>query len=142
VLLIGMVLLAVPFLARRRGTARHGIGPGGRLLDGHQRAPRVLAGLGRRGHDRLRGRHRRRLHRRHLVDDGRVRPVGAGGGDLRRPGQRAGALVGGLLVGLVEAMAGFYLGGEYKLLATFIVLVLVLMVRPYGLFGTHEIERL
>ncbi|MET0542109.1 MAG: hypothetical protein ABWZ88_10170, partial [Variovorax sp.] len=44
--------------------------------------------------------------------------------------------------GLVEALAGAFLGGEYKLLATFIVLVLVLMVRPYGLFGTHEIERL
>jgi branched-chain amino acid transport system permease protein len=34
------------------------------------------------------------------------------------------------------------MGGEYKLLATFIVLVVVLMVRPYGLFGTREIERL
>ncbi|MET3915399.1 branched-chain amino acid transport system permease protein [Variovorax sp. OAS795] len=53
-----------------------------------------------------------------------------------------GALVGGLFIGLVEALAGSYLGGEYKLLATFIVLVLVLMVRPYGLFGTREIERL
>ena len=53
-----------------------------------------------------------------------------------------GALVGGLFIGLVEALAGSYLGGEYKLLATFIVLVAVLLVRPYGLFGTHEIERL
>ncbi len=53
-----------------------------------------------------------------------------------------GALVGGLFIGLVEALAGSYLGGEYKQLATFILLVLVLMVRPYGLFGTHEIERL
>ena len=53
-----------------------------------------------------------------------------------------GALVGGLLIGLIEALAGAYLGGEYKLLATFIVLVFVLMIRPYGLFGTHEIERL
>ncbi len=53
-----------------------------------------------------------------------------------------GALVGGLLIGLIEALAGSYLGGEYKLLATFIVLVIVLMIRPYGLFGTHEIERL
>lgn len=53
-----------------------------------------------------------------------------------------GALVGGLLVGLVEALAGTYLGGEYKLVATFIVLVVVLLVRPYGLFGTREIERL
>ncbi|MCA0324219.1 MAG: branched-chain amino acid ABC transporter permease [Proteobacteria bacterium] len=53
-----------------------------------------------------------------------------------------GALIGGLFIGLVEALAGAYLGGEYKLLATFIVLVAVLLVRPYGLFGTHEIERL
>ena len=53
-----------------------------------------------------------------------------------------GALVAGLMIGLIEALAGAYLGGEYKLLATFIVLVAVLMVRPYGLFGTQEIERL
>ncbi len=53
-----------------------------------------------------------------------------------------GALVGGLFIGLLEALAGIYLGGEYKLLVTFIVLVVVLMIRPYGLFGTHEIERL
>jgi branched-chain amino acid transport system permease protein len=54
----------------------------------------------------------------------------------------AGALFGGLLIGLIEALAGSFLGGEYKLLATFGLLVLILMVRPYGLFGTHEIERL
>jgi branched-chain amino acid transport system permease protein len=54
----------------------------------------------------------------------------------------AGALVGGIFIGLLEAWAGAYLGGEYKLLATFVVLVVVLMLRPYGLFGTREIERL
>jgi branched-chain amino acid transport system permease protein len=53
-----------------------------------------------------------------------------------------GALVGGLLVGLVEAWAGAYLGGEFKVIATFSLLLLVLIVRPYGLFGTHDIERL
>ena len=53
-----------------------------------------------------------------------------------------GALVGGVVVGVMESLTGFYVGGEYKLLATFSLLVLVLMVRPYGLFGTHEIERL
>lgn len=54
----------------------------------------------------------------------------------------AGALVGGLFIGLVEALAGAYLGGEFKVLSTFVLLVVVLMVRPYGLFGTREIERL
>jgi branched-chain amino acid transport system permease protein len=53
-----------------------------------------------------------------------------------------GALVGGVIVGIVESMTGFYVGGEYKLLATFSLLLLVLLVRPYGLFGTHEVERL
>jgi branched-chain amino acid transport system permease protein len=54
----------------------------------------------------------------------------------------AGALVAGLFIGWLEAIAGTYLGGEYKLLATFSVLLLMLVVRPYGLFGTREIERL
>jgi branched-chain amino acid transport system permease protein len=53
-----------------------------------------------------------------------------------------GALVGGILIGLIEALAGTFLGGEYKLLATFGLLIVILMIRPYGLFGTHEIERL
>lgn len=53
-----------------------------------------------------------------------------------------GALLAGLLIGVLEALAGAYLGGEFKLLVTFMVLVAVLMVRPYGLFGTREIERL
>jgi branched-chain amino acid transport system permease protein len=132
----------VPLLARRRGAARHGQRPGSRLLGGHQRAARVLAVLGGVRHDGGHLRNHRRLDRRHLVEHGRVRPVGAGGRHRGRPGQRAGRLVGGLFIGLVEALAGAYLGGEYKLLATFIVLVGILMLRPYGLFGTHEIERL
>lgn len=53
-----------------------------------------------------------------------------------------GALVGGLLIGLVEALAGAFLGGEFKLVITFALLLVLLMLRPYGLFGTHEIERL
>ena len=54
----------------------------------------------------------------------------------------AGALFGGILIGMVEGLAGAYLGGEFKLLATFSLLVVVLMLRPHGLFGTPEIERL
>ncbi len=54
----------------------------------------------------------------------------------------AGALIAGLFIGVVEALAGTYLGGEYKLLITFGILVAMLMIRPYGLFGTVEIERL
>lgn len=53
-----------------------------------------------------------------------------------------GALIGGILIGLVEAWAGTFLGGEYKLVITFSILIAALMIRPYGLFGTVEIERL
>jgi branched-chain amino acid transport system permease protein len=53
-----------------------------------------------------------------------------------------GAFVGGLLIGVLEAFSGTFLGGEYKFLITFSVLIVVLMLRPYGLFGRHEIERL
>ena len=50
-----------------------------------------------------------------------------------------GALVGGLVVGVIESLAGFYLGGEYRLLATFSLLVVILLVRPYGLFGNIDL---
>lgn len=53
-----------------------------------------------------------------------------------------GALIGGLFIGWLETVAGFYFGGEYQLPATFVVLMLILIIKPYGLFGTHEIERL
>ncbi|TCT08782.1 amino acid/amide ABC transporter membrane protein 1 (HAAT family) [Tepidamorphus gemmatus] len=54
----------------------------------------------------------------------------------------AGALVGGLVIGLIESWAGTYLGGEYKIVTTFGLLIVTLLIRPYGLFGTAEIERL
>lgn len=52
-----------------------------------------------------------------------------------------GALFGGLLVGLAEALSGAYLGGEYAQITTFTLLLAVLLVRPHGLFGSEEIER-
>lgn len=58
----------------------------------------------------------------------------------------AGAVVGGFIVGLVENIAGGYLdsyvGGGVKDVAPFVVLVLILLIKPYGLFGKKEIERL
>jgi branched-chain amino acid transport system permease protein len=58
-----------------------------------------------------------------------------------------GALVGGIVMGILENLAGGYLdpllpGGGVKEVAPFIALVLILMVRPYGLFGTRDVERL
>ncbi|MDO5679958.1 MAG: branched-chain amino acid ABC transporter permease [Pelistega sp.] len=53
-----------------------------------------------------------------------------------------GALVAGMAIGLIESWASGYLGGEYKIVVTFLILIIVLMVKPYGLFGTRQIERL
>ena len=54
-----------------------------------------------------------------------------------------GAIVGGIIVGLLQSYAGGYLPPSLGLaeVAPFIVLVLILLVKPYGLFGTTRIER-
>lgn len=46
-----------------------------------------------------------------------------------------GGLAGGFTVGLVEEHAARYLGSEYSNLSVFVILLLVLMIRPTGLFG-------
>jgi branched-chain amino acid transport system permease protein len=57
----------------------------------------------------------------------------------------AGAIVGGILIGVLENLSGGYLdpifGGGVKEVAPFVVLVLILMLRPYGFFGKAVIER-
>lgn len=57
-----------------------------------------------------------------------------------------GAVLGGFIVGIVENLAGGYLDpyfhGGVKDVAPFVVLVLILLFKPYGLFGKKEIERL
>jgi branched-chain amino acid transport system permease protein len=50
-------------------------------------------------------------------------------------GSIPGAIVGGLVIGLVESFAGFYLPEGVKDIAAYIVVLLVLMVKPSGLFG-------
>lgn len=52
-----------------------------------------------------------------------------------------GGAFGGLVIGVVENMAGGYLGRGLKEIAGFVLIVVVLMVKPYGLFGQREIER-
>jgi branched-chain amino acid transport system permease protein len=57
-----------------------------------------------------------------------------------------GAVVGGLIVGIVENLtAGYldpYVGGGTKDFAPYILMILVLMIRPYGIFGRRLIERI
>ena len=53
----------------------------------------------------------------------------------------AGAIVGGVIVGLTEALSAQYISFEFSKSAVFLVMLLVLVVRPSGLFGTREISR-
>jgi branched-chain amino acid transport system permease protein len=50
-------------------------------------------------------------------------------------GSLPGAIVGGVLIGVVESLSGFYLPDGFKDTAAYIVVLLMLMVRPNGLFG-------
>ena len=56
-----------------------------------------------------------------------------------------GAIVAGLIIGLIESLAAGFLdpivGGGTKDLTPYVVMILVLMFKPYGLFGKSVIER-
>jgi branched-chain amino acid transport system permease protein len=56
-------------------------------------------------------------------------------------GSIPGAMLGGILVGLAETFAGGYLGGQWKDLTVFAILVVVLLVRPTGLLGARAIQK-
>ena len=56
-------------------------------------------------------------------------------------GSMPGAMLGGLIIGLIEAFWSSYLSAEYKDVATFSILILVLMFRPSGLLGRPEVEK-
>ncbi|MFC0629279.1 branched-chain amino acid ABC transporter permease [Kribbella deserti] len=60
-----------------------------------------------------------------------------------------GAVVAGLAIGVVEALVGSYggrvspiFGGDFFLVVPYLLMLAVLLVRPYGLFGTREVERI
>lgn len=59
-----------------------------------------------------------------------------------------GAVIGGLIIGIAEAAASVYLveyravlGNGFSAIIGYVIMLLVLLVRPYGLFGTEEIRR-
>jgi len=59
-----------------------------------------------------------------------------------------GAVIGGLAVGLVESLVATYqpdlapwLGQNFAVVSPYVLMLFVLLVRPYGLFGTPEVER-
>jgi branched-chain amino acid transport system permease protein len=50
-------------------------------------------------------------------------------------GSLPGALVGGLIIGVVESMSGFYLPEGFKDIAAYVVVLIMLVIKPNGLFG-------
>ena len=56
-----------------------------------------------------------------------------------------GAIVAGIILGILESVGSFYLdeivGGGSRDLIVAAVLILTVMIRPHGLFGRHDIER-
>ena len=56
-------------------------------------------------------------------------------------GNPAGAIAGGLVLGLVEAYSAGYLSSTYKDAVAFIVMIAVLLAMPGGLLGARTVER-
>jgi branched-chain amino acid transport system permease protein len=56
-------------------------------------------------------------------------------------GSIPGALVGGLIIGVVEMLAGFYLPEGFKDIAAYVVVLIMLAVKPTGLFGENLRKR-
>lgn len=52
-----------------------------------------------------------------------------------------GAVLGGLVVGLTEALSAQYISFEFSKSAVFLVMLVILVFRPSGLFGTRELSR-
>jgi branched-chain amino acid transport system permease protein len=50
-------------------------------------------------------------------------------------GSLPGAIVGGLTIGIVESLSGFYLPDGFKDTAAYVVVLIMLVVKPNGLFG-------
>jgi branched-chain amino acid transport system permease protein len=53
-----------------------------------------------------------------------------------------GAVVGGVVIGLLQSFAASYMGGQYTNVVTYSVLLVVLLVFPSGFFGTKDVTRL
>ena len=57
-------------------------------------------------------------------------------------GNIPGAMVGGMLLGLIEALGAGYISGQWKDVIAYAVLILILMVRPTGILGERTAEKL
>ena len=66
---------------------------------------------------------------------------GAGLGVVELTVALPGAMIGGVLIGLIEVLFAAYFSSEYKDVAAFSMLIIVLIFMPQGLLGRPEIEK-
>ena len=59
-----------------------------------------------------------------------------------------GAVIGGIIIGITQALtAGYqpehasFLGNNFQVVMPYVVMIVILLIRPYGLFGTREVHR-
>ena len=55
-------------------------------------------------------------------------------------GSVAGAVVGGLIIGVAQTLTGFYLSVEFKDVVALLLFIVILLIRPQGLFGRAGTE--
>ncbi len=56
-------------------------------------------------------------------------------------GNNVGAIVGGLIIGISESLSAGYISSSYKDAVTFFIMILVLFIKPSGIFGSKDVER-
>ena len=56
-------------------------------------------------------------------------------------GNNIGAIAGGLIIGISESLAAGYISSSYKDAVAFFIMILVLFVKPSGIFGSKDVER-
>jgi branched-chain amino acid transport system permease protein len=123
------------------------------VADDHQAAQSIGIPLNAHLGHRLVGGRLRRAGGRHHLGQQAGRAVlalaggaeGAAGGHPRRPHLVPGAIIGGLIIGvgekLSEVFIGPMLGGGIEIWFGYVLVLLVLLVRPQGLFGEKIIDR-
>ena len=52
-----------------------------------------------------------------------------------------GAVVGGMILGIIETLAGIYISTAMKDATTYLLLALFIIVRPHGLFGQRTVKK-
>jgi branched-chain amino acid transport system permease protein len=57
-------------------------------------------------------------------------------------GNPIGAVVGGIMFGMIEALSAFFISSTYKYTISFVVTIIVLMFKPTGIFGEPTIEKM